>query len=150
MGTDMRLNLGCGSDIRTGYTNVDIAAVHGVDVVHDLDVTPWPFDTESCIEVLALDVFEHVDRPVSFVSEAWRVLAAEGALIVRAPHYGTWCAHTDPTHRRAVTPETFDYWIPGTGLHRSFGDAYAQGRHFVKESVRRDGDNVEFTLRRLP
>lgn len=144
----MKLNLGCGGDIRDSYVNVDVAALAGVDMVHDLDSHPWPFEDESCSEVLALDVFEHVADPLGFVAEIWRVLEPGGQVMVRAPHYGTWCAHTDPTHRRAVSPETFDYWIPGAELHTSFGDAYAQGCHFRKESVRRRGDNVEFVLSR--
>lgn len=144
----VRLNLGAGSDVRAGYLNVDVVELSGIDVVHDLDVLPWPFDDDTCTEVSALDVFEHVADPLGFVAECHRVLAIDGRLTVRSPHYGTWCAHTDPTHRRAVSEATFDYWIPGTSLHTSFGDAYARGRHFDKLQVARDGDNVVFELRK--
>lgn len=139
----MRLNLGCGSDSRPDWVNVDVVALPGVDVVHDLDVLPWPFDDGAAVEVLALDIFEHVSDPLGFVAECWRVLEPGGLATVRSPRAGTWCAATDPTHRRAVTEESFDFWVPGTGLHRP---GYAHGRHFMKKAVRREGDNIVFEL----
>lgn len=142
----MKLNLGAGTDIRPGWVNVDTVDLPGIDVVHDLDQLPWPLDDASFDEVLALDIFEHVGDPLGFVAECHRVLTPAGSLTVRSPHYGTWCAHTDPTHRRAVTEATFDYWMPGTALHDAFGGAYAQGRHFRKKQIWREGDNVVFAL----
>lgn len=144
-----RLNLGCGRDIREGWTNLDVARLPGVDVVHDLDEVPWPFPGDSFDEIWALDIFEHVADPLGFMAEVWRVLAPAGTILVRSPLYGTWSAATDPTHRRAVTKETFDYWVPGTDLHASMGDAYSGGRHFMKKRVDRVGDNVEFILAKV-
>ena len=40
----MRLNLGCGRDVREGYVNVDSLRLSGVDVVTDLFKMPWPWD----------------------------------------------------------------------------------------------------------
>lgn len=142
----MKLNLGAGSDARDGYVNTDLVDLPGIDVVHDLDTFPWPFDDDAATEILALDVFEHVDKPLGFVAECWRILAPGGRLHVRAPHWQSPNAATDPTHRRSVTEATFDYWVPGTPLHTSFGAAYAQGRHFRKVSARQEGGNVVFDL----
>lgn len=144
----MRLNLGAGSDIRDGWVNVDIADVPGVDVVHDLDAVPWPFGDEQASEILAFDIFEHVTNPLGFMAECHRILAAGGLLTVRSPAAGTWCAATDPTHRRAVTENTFDFWVPGTDLHHASGAAYARNRHFAKTDTRREGDNIVFHLRK--
>ncbi len=55
----MRLNLGCGSDIRPGYVNVDFRQLPGVDRIVDLSVFPWPFEDESADEILMLDFLEH-------------------------------------------------------------------------------------------
>lgn len=145
----MKLNLGAGTDIRAGWVNLDVVDLPGIDVVHDLDVVPWPLGDNEFDEILALDIFEHVGDPLGFMAECWRVLRHDGMLTVRSPHYGTWCAHTDPTHRRAVSEATFDYWVPGTTLYMSFGDAYSRGRHFGKQPIRREGDNVVFTLHKI-
>ena len=38
-----KLNLGCGTDIKKGYINLDVAKLDGVDVVHDINRLPLPF-----------------------------------------------------------------------------------------------------------
>ena len=38
-----KLNLGCGNDIRADYLNLDLSAIEGIDVVHDLNMLPLPF-----------------------------------------------------------------------------------------------------------
>lgn len=120
----MRLNLGCGSDPVTGMVNVDLVALPAVDVVHDLDVAPWPWADGSVREILAKDVFEHVDQPVRFMTESHRVLEPGGTLLMKTPHFRHQDAFTDPTHRRFCTEHTWDYWIGGTELHRLHGAAY--------------------------
>ena len=47
----MKLNLGCGRDIREGYVNLDKAGLDGVDVVHDLNVFPYPFEDNEFDEI---------------------------------------------------------------------------------------------------
>lgn len=83
----MKLNLGCGSDIRLGYVNVDFRQLPGVDRVIDLSRFPWPFETSSCEEVLMLDFLEHF--PYGFTSlilmECYRVLRPSGQLVVQVP-----------------------------------------------------------------
>jgi len=37
--TEKKLNLGCGTDIREGYINLDKKSIDGVDIVHDIEGT---------------------------------------------------------------------------------------------------------------
>ena len=115
-----------------GVVNVDIAALPEVDVVHDLDVLPWPFDDHSVKAILAQDVFEHVANPVGFMTESHRVLESGGELMIKSPHFRHQDAYTDPTHRRFCTEHTWDYWIKGTVLCDLHGPAYG-GVHFALE-----------------
>lgn len=47
----MKLNLGCGSDYRQGYINVD--RISGVaDVIHDLNEFPYPWPDNAADEIL--------------------------------------------------------------------------------------------------
>lgn len=128
----MRLNLGCGLHPEDGYVNADIAALPGVDVVCDLDAAPWPWPDESCEEIVASHLFEHIAHPVLFMAEAWRILTIGGLLDIRVPGGAYvdkddryWLPHrhslTDPTHVRHCTPQTWDYWIPGQMLHEGYG-----------------------------
>jgi SAM-dependent methyltransferase len=94
--------------------NIDIVKADGVDVVHDLDVAPWPWDDDSAEQIAAVDIFEHVNNPITFMTECHRVLAPGGLLKIVTTYYQSPASyHTDPTHKRASTEHTFDYWIPG-------------------------------------
>jgi SAM-dependent methyltransferase len=146
----MRLNLGCGTLPEPGWVNVDLADCPGVDVVQDLDVAPWPWPDGSVAEIQALDVFEHVDRPVLFMVECHRVLRPGGQLLIRTPHFQHWSAYADPTHKRFPTPLTFDYWIRGTEWHERYNAAYG-GVTYVKAGYELDQPTGQqtFTLRKV-
>lgn len=137
----MRLNLGSGSQRLDGYVNVDIAPLPEVDVVHDLDVLPWPFDDHSIKGIVGQDVFEHVANPVGFMTESHRVLESGGQLVIKSPFWMHEDAYTDPTHRRFCTEHTWDYWIKGTALYGLHNAAYGgvaftlAARQFVGSSI---------------
>lgn len=120
----MRLNLGAGSLQPAGWVHVDWAAIPGIDVVHDLDVGPWPWPDGSIERIMAKDVFEHVNDPILFMTECHRVLVDRGTLAMQTPYWRSETAFTDPTHRRFPTRYTWDYWIPGTALYAASNAAY--------------------------
>lgn len=104
--------------------NVDRVALPEVDVVHDLDVLPWPWDDGVAEAIVAQDVFEHVADPIGFMTESHRILTTGGTLSIKSPHFRHQDAYTDPTHRRFCTEHTWDYWIPGTALHADSNAMY--------------------------
>lgn len=83
----MRLNLGCGNDIRPGYVNVDQRRLPGVDRVVDLSDMPWPFETESADEVLMLDFLEHFpyEKTRVILMECYRILKPTSELVIQVP-----------------------------------------------------------------
>lgn len=93
------LNLGCGRQARTDAINVDLVPGEHTDVVHDLDVLPWPFDADQFTEVLAYDVLEHLDRLVPVMEEIHRVTRPGGLVRITVPHFSSSNAFTDITHR---------------------------------------------------
>lgn len=143
-----RLNLGVGSrpDHAPDVINVDRNPLPGVQVVHDLDVHPWPFDAGAFDDVRALHVYEHVADPIGFMAECHRVMVAGARLLIIVPHYQSENAFTDPTHVRFCTTRTWDYWVPGTQLHAE--SEYAGGATFAKDAVYREGDDVVAILRK--
>lgn len=95
----MRLNLGCGNDIKNGYVNVDIRKTHPEVMIADLSVLPWPFEDGSADEILMLDFLEHFPWALTdrMLLECNRVLKPEGTLVVQVP---------DATHlARALTSQ---------------------------------------------
>lgn len=110
----MKLNLGCGYDLRPDWINVDRRSFeksHGeeVDVILDLDEGTWPPEWRTAAEeILLQDVVEHLRFPAKVLFEAQFCLARDGTLAVRGPHYTCRDTHTDPTHRRGLSSEFFE------------------------------------------
>lgn len=143
----MRINLGCGSDIAPGYVNLDRVAGPGVEVVHDLDRLPWPFEDDSADFLLATDVFEHVSDAIGFMTECHRILMPNCHLRLHTPHWRSADAFTDPTHKRFPTEHTFDYWIPGTVLSKH--NAAYGGVWFDLVALQPDGGSMDVILAKL-
>jgi predicted SAM-dependent methyltransferase len=81
----MKLNLGCGNDIKKGYVNVDNIKLKGVDKVVDLE-KKLPFKSNSCNEIIAYKIIEHLHNPHFFIEECYRILKKDGVLKLSAPH----------------------------------------------------------------
>jgi len=111
--TRAKLHLGSGEKYMPGATNVDLTAGTNPDVVHDLNVRPWPFETSSFDEVHAYDVIEHLDDVLKTVEEIHRVTRPGGVANVIVPHFSSDGAFTDPTHRHYFGARTFDYMTEG-------------------------------------
>jgi SAM-dependent methyltransferase len=105
-----RLNLGCGTDIREGYVNLDSAALPGVDVVHDISELPLPFDDGAFDEILCRSILEHLDY-IPVLRELHRTLAAGGRLEIIGPHFTARNFYVDPTHRTAFSIDTFQFFV---------------------------------------
>lgn len=105
-----KLNLGCGPEVRKGYVNMDRLSLRGVDVVHDLDVFPYPFKDNSFDEVYASHVLEHVDDLIKVMSEIRRISKPGARIVIKGPHFSSGLGYMDPTHKRLFSCFTFDYF----------------------------------------
>lgn len=103
------LNLGCGKTRIPESIGVDCVAISGtVDVVHDLNVTPYPFIDNFADEIHFYHVLEHLDNPVAKLEEIHRLLKPGGILYLRVPHFSSNGAFTDITHKRPFSYYSFD------------------------------------------
>ncbi len=108
--TPLRIDIGCGKHKEQGTIGVDSFAYPGVDVVADIN-HGLPFPTDTVQEVYAYHVLEHVDNFVFIMEEIWRVTKNGARVHVKIPHASCpLAAWSDPTHRRALTLQTFDYF----------------------------------------
>jgi SAM-dependent methyltransferase len=107
------LELGCGFSKTPGAFGVDVISGSQADLIHDLNVVPWPLDDDSWDRVICRDVLEHVDDFVRTMEEIWRVGAPDALVDVRAPFMSSVNYFSDPTHRRAFTSRSFDYFLDG-------------------------------------
>jgi SAM-dependent methyltransferase len=85
-----------------------------VDVVHDLDVYPYPLAESGFDHIVIRHVAEHVDDVVRFMEEVHR-LGKPGALIeIHVPHFTSTNAYIDPTHKHHFSLLAFDFFCGGT------------------------------------
>lgn len=104
----LRLNLGCGENHRTGYVNVD--KYGSPDIIQDLESFPWPWEDNSVCEILLDNVLEHLGETVGtyleIFKEIYRICISGASIHIRVPHPRHDTFINDPTHIRAVTPES--------------------------------------------
>ena len=78
------------------------------DVVHNLEVFPYPFADDTFDEVHAYEVLEHLGRQGDYVSyfaqfsELWRILKPGGYLAATCPSWRSIWAFGDPSHTRVI------------------------------------------------
>lgn len=83
----IKINLGCGNDIMSGYVNIDRYNNTGnVDI--NADLGDLPFKNDSVSEIYTYHVFEHIglNDMYSVLDEWKRVLVVGGKLILHLPN----------------------------------------------------------------
>lgn len=112
------IEFGCGNAKTPGAIGVDINPRSAADVLHDLDVFPYPFEANVADRIICRDVLEHVDDFIATMEEIWRIGKSGCKVDVTGPFMSSINFYSDPTHRRAFTSRSFDYFIAGTDVHR--------------------------------
>lgn len=105
----MKINLGCGDGRIPGFLNVDVLPGADVDVVADLNVTPWDFPSGGVEHIRAYHVFEHLRDKAATLNECYRVLAPGGLLEFELPTTDGWGAWSDPQHVSFWNPDDLNY-----------------------------------------
>ena len=103
-----KLNLGSGSFYKDGYVNVDLSAGAKPDVIHDLDVVPYPFADDEFDLVEADHCLEHLSDPFAAMREIHRITRNGGAVRIRVPHFSRGFSH--PDHKSGFDV-TFPYYF---------------------------------------
>ncbi|MGE5351255.1 MAG: class I SAM-dependent methyltransferase [Ignavibacteriales bacterium] len=114
-----KLNLGCGTDIRSGWVNMDCANLPGVDVIHDANSVPYPFENDCFDEILAQDVLEHIDL-CKVMEELFRIMRKGGVLTIRVPHFTSRNNYIDPTHKNRFSAFTFEFFVRNGFFKRDY------------------------------
>ena len=99
IGSGAVLDIGCGAAKAPGAIGLDISPDTDADIVHDLDVFPYPIADASFDQILLQDVIEHVQEPIRVFEELHRIGRPGARIRLRTPHFSSVLAYGDPTHR---------------------------------------------------
>jgi len=106
------LDVGCGKFkhqvAEAEVIGVDVNPDSDADVIHDLNSLPWPFDDNEFDQVICQDVLEHLSDIPLVMQEISRISRQGSVVEIRTPHYSSYYAYDDPTHRHRFGYYTFD------------------------------------------
>lgn len=107
------------ADEWTALTTLDSDPVVSPDVVHDLDVLPYPFADDTFAEIHAYEVLEHCGRQGDWqfffaqFAEFWRMLRPDGYFVATVPMWDSPWAWGDPGHRRVIARQSLIFLAQG-------------------------------------
>jgi len=118
----MLLDIGCGDRKQENFTGMDKRDLPNVDIVHDLELFPWPIEDNSCFTVVGSHIFEHI-KPwltIDFMNEIHRVLKPNGQLALSMPYGWSKGFIQDPTHCNPTNEVTWQYFDPNYPLYEIY------------------------------
>lgn len=123
----MKLDIACGQNKQPGFKGIDIAG--DADIVHDLNVFPWPLKAKSVEEFFCSHYVEHIphhregwtkDGWWLFWEEVYRIAKPDAKVTISHPYVNNDRAFWDPTHTRYIHETTWYYldkeWRTSQGL----------------------------------
>ena len=121
------LNLGCGQTKISGAVNLDINPKSRAEVIHDLNLFPYPFADNTFDVIVSRSILEHLKNIPAVMDELYRILKPGGRVIIQVPYFRSTDAFTDPTHKAFFAAHSMDYFVYGEKL---FEYRYAKNAKF--------------------
>ena len=103
-----KLNLGSGLNPLKGFINVDFTEREGVDVVHNLETFPYPFEDNSIDYILMDNSLEHLEDTLKVMEELHRICKPNAIVEIMVPHYSSAGAFASLTHKRFFGSNSFN------------------------------------------
>jgi ubiquinone/menaquinone biosynthesis C-methylase UbiE len=105
-----KLNLGGGKQKIKGFLNVDLVKTPQTDIVHDLNIFPWPFKDNSVDAIIMDNILEHLKDITPVMKELWRICRDNAKIKINVPHFASLGAYVDPTHYHFFTYYSFEVY----------------------------------------
>lgn len=128
------LDVGCGRNKFKGADGIDYAVNSVADIMHNLNVFPYPIPDDTYDVILCRNVIEHVPDVVSLMEEIHRVGKNGADVVITTPHFSSLYSYQDPTHIRHLAFDSMEYFTEDT-KHSSF---------YSDKRFRMVGRNIDF------
>ena len=147
----IRLDIGCGGSKHAGFVGIDKLPLDGVDIVHDIEQTPWPLDDECVSVAIASHILEHINPAggifLNVMNEIWRVMQMNGQFAFVVPYAGSPGYWQDPTHCNGITEATIYYFDPSHESH--LYNFYKPKPWHIEQLTWNQTGNLECVLRKI-
>lgn len=115
----IRLDIGSGENCQKGFVSLDKRALPNIDIIHDLEIFPYPLPDECCLTIIGSHIVEHI-KPwlmIDFMNELWRIMKPAGQLAFSHPYGVNSFFVQDPTHCNPCNQATWQYFDPTYPLY---------------------------------
>jgi len=113
--------MGCGFNKLQGYVNIDKFAECKPDLNIDLELLPWPIESNIADEVIFLHSLEHLgqnnDIFLGIIKEIYRICKNNSKVVIHVPHPRHNDYIDDPTHVRVINPAVLSLFNKRLNLH---------------------------------
>lgn len=106
------LDVGCGNRKRNGSIGIDINPRSQADVIHDLNVAPYPFEESIFDEIYVDNVLEHLNDVIKTLEELHRIGKPNALIKIIVPYFRSRWAYIDPTHKHFFSVDAISYFDP--------------------------------------
>lgn len=128
----LKLNIGCGTDIKEGFVNTD---KEDFDIEKDV----WPYKDSSVDFIWAHHILEHVSDFTYVMKEMHRVCKNGATIDIEVPLAHTLWDVANPTHKTRFNHKTFECY----SVDHSFADVgIFQGFKIVSQNIQREPDET--------
>lgn len=145
------LDLGCGPYKAEGHVGIDSRPLPIVDIVHDIETFPYPFDDGACDGIRAHHILEHIrpQKTVEVFNELWRIMVMGGDLDISVPYAGSNNFWQDPTHCNGFIELTFWYFDPTIQNCNLYTIYSPKPWQIVAGPIKQANSNLDVTLRKI-
>jgi len=107
-----KINLGCGSDIKEDYLNVDMIHRNGVNLILDIENQMSILPSDHFEEIYMNHSLEHISNFMEVMKQIHRISKDGTKLFINCPHFSSIGMYSDPTHKTFFSSRTFNLFSP--------------------------------------
>ncbi|MFA5146546.1 MAG: class I SAM-dependent methyltransferase [Candidatus Omnitrophota bacterium] len=104
------LDLGCGNRKFEKATGVDRSPNTAADIIHDLDIFPYPIEDDTFDIVICRHSIEHILYICKAMEEIYRITRPNGSVIIVYPHFSAIGCYSEPEHFHALSYSAFEFF----------------------------------------
>lgn len=112
------LDVGCSRNKMPNAIGIDIDPSSQADILHDLNVYPYPIQENSVDQIYAKHIIEHLTDPRKFIRELHRILKPLGTAFIETPHFSCRVAYSEPEHKLFYSYFMFEELTKGLVLKK--------------------------------